>query len=1222
MPKKCIVFYPLGREHYFKRSIALALLFIMIVQAFAAICSAEVYFDPSTGYYLDDFEGENETLGLNYITDAYVHEGNITLEYDYYLGTGSDGDLYVTSPTTLWRGSKLHDANASSSQIEPYNIAVFEEGDELLVINMMSGIWETVFVKNVSSPYLNLETPLRNYYYENSKAQIVHIWHFNNVTVNGSTLTTQAWNGDTGGILAFRATGSVTLNSTGSIISATGKGFSGGVGGMGGYGGDKGSGGLGAEAGDTNTYMTFNGLDGSPGSGASGGNGYKGVFPTGPPAGYDVYVGGGKGGRGGNFGYSGWLGQIGVSGKGLGGGAGGYPANGGNNPTSPQLTIINMGGGGGGGGGGEGGQGGCGGGGGGGSINAGNDGEDGGRGGEGGSGGNGGIGGGIIFYSCKSLNNYGIISTNGTQGSPGLAAIGGEGGGHGGAGAPAMVYINGSGDTSHWGAGGGGGGGMGGSGGDGGYGGGGGAGGSILIQAYNINSSYGNMYVGGGSGGIGGSPGAGGVGGLGGAGGIDTYGGWDGESGTSGTGGSMGIMGGDGYDGESGFIRLDYIDLSDGFTPSSPVHLNNIIYKSSGEARSQVISPPDIVKWWKFTADTTVPDNCSLEFYIIDPVNDTVFAFGDSSQVSETNGGIELDRIPVSSLQILAILQTEDTLITPVIHSWNLSWEASSPQAPENLAANLSKDGSYISLSWDAVSFWKDLTGYNIYRSEDGVSYTLFDSVDNTTLIYQDTQVEIGRTYKYKVTATSSNDLESPFSNPVQIFNDKDWDLDGVGNLYDDDDDGDGVHDFSDAFPLNSSEWLDSDFDGIGNELDDDDDNDGVPDGIDPYPLNPLNEIQAALDYINTTVEDIQSRAIDLALQLSGVNDSIFGWISGSESNILDELAEINTSLASEIKTQAAGITNDIIGMNSSLSDQLNSLLNNLTTEDGAFRAWLDLVLDTIDKNLTATNDSLGAQLSFLDTYIAGFNISLQTELGDILSELQQHDQDTGQDHSEIITKLDDILSGGVGADNLNELKSILTNLSNNVSVHDQSIADDIDEVIGDIEEFELNTSQKMESIDSTLDDLAKLEDILSDLNALNRSLAAAHDQLQESVDEIPAEKGEKEEIGMTEILLIVVIVLLIVNLLVTMMRGKKEGAKGAKALSEEEVEPKSRAKGEEEEWEEEGEEIEEDTEEEPEEEYEEDIEEIFECPECGAHVGPTETACPNCGEEFEVDED
>jgi hypothetical protein len=64
-----------------------------------------------------------------------------------------------------------------------------------------------------------------------------------------------------------------------------------------------------------------------------------------------------------------------------------------------------------------------------------------------------------------------------------------------------------------------------------------------------------------------------------------------------------------------------------------------------------------------------------------------------------------------------------------------------------------------------------------------------------------------------------------------------DTDNDGVDNQSDSDDDNDGHLDTQDAFPLDPSEWNDNDFDGIGDNQDTDDDNDGILDSADPTPF-------------------------------------------------------------------------------------------------------------------------------------------------------------------------------------------------------------------------------------------------------------------------------------------------------------------------------------------------------------------------------------------------
>ena len=63
---------------------------------------------------------------------------------------------------------------------------------------------------------------------------------------------------------------------------------------------------------------------------------------------------------------------------------------------------------------------------------------------------------------------------------------------------------------------------------------------------------------------------------------------------------------------------------------------------------------------------------------------------------------------------------------------------------------------------------------------------------------------------------------------PLDSRYSKDTDNDGIPNLIDPDDDGDGYDDGEDVFPLDGTEHEDTDLDGIGNNADTDDDGDGI----------------------------------------------------------------------------------------------------------------------------------------------------------------------------------------------------------------------------------------------------------------------------------------------------------------------------------------------------------------------------------------------------------
>ncbi|MEY3040939.1 MAG: hypothetical protein RLZZ174_21, partial [Pseudomonadota bacterium] len=66
-----------------------------------------------------------------------------------------------------------------------------------------------------------------------------------------------------------------------------------------------------------------------------------------------------------------------------------------------------------------------------------------------------------------------------------------------------------------------------------------------------------------------------------------------------------------------------------------------------------------------------------------------------------------------------------------------------------------------------------------------------------------------------------------------------DTDRDGIGDSVDTDDDGDGVPDTEDLFPLDATEFADFDGDGTGDFADLDDDCDGTPDTADAFPFDP-----------------------------------------------------------------------------------------------------------------------------------------------------------------------------------------------------------------------------------------------------------------------------------------------------------------------------------------------------------------------------------------------
>lgn len=479
----------------------------------------------------------------------------------------------------------------------------------------------------------------------------------------------------------------------------------------------------------------------------------------------------------------------------------------------------------------------------------------------------------------------------------------------------------------------------------------------------------------------------------------------------------------------------------------------------------------------------------------------------------------------------------------------------SAPSPPTDLNIALSPDGGYLNLTWGPGGFWKNLSGYVVYRSMDGFIYHKLAVVNHTTLSYNDTDVIPGRTYWYlvKSSAHTPEYRESAMAGPLMVLNDYDTDLDGIGNLVDLDDDGDGVSDGADAFPLDASEWLDTDRDGVGNNADPDDDNDGYPDISDPYPLDPLNRLGPTIDYINNTVNSIQNTVANIQSNLDGMNTSLMSRVSSAETNILNAIAGLDASLSFQIQNLLVNITNEVSSVNTSLSNQLTSLLDNMTTDNDALRIWLETVLGAIDANLTATNNTLQAQLNALDASMTSFYNSLQSDLSNILVALQSHDSMTGENHSDIKDMLNTLLTGGIGAVDIETVKTMLINLATNLSSQNQSFSNDILGVASSITAFQTDTSQKLDEINATVQDLSKLDDILADLAALDQSLQQAEDELEGTIEEKSDEEVSK--IDANTILLVLVLILVIVSIVLNLVTRRKVSKEPTDAETEEEEE-------------------------------------------------------------------
>ena len=152
------------------------------------------------------------------------------------FGNGSSGDVTVASGQTTVINTVRSGIRAQGTQAFPAHSTGFATGD-LIVLHQTKGVtnaghWEFNRIKSINSPTnWTLESPVMLEFLNSGddKAQVVKVPQFNNVVVEpDAILTAPKWDGTTGGILVFKAAGTVDMAGT---VLMQGAGYRGGAGG-------------------------------------------------------------------------------------------------------------------------------------------------------------------------------------------------------------------------------------------------------------------------------------------------------------------------------------------------------------------------------------------------------------------------------------------------------------------------------------------------------------------------------------------------------------------------------------------------------------------------------------------------------------------------------------------------------------------------------------------------------------------------------------------------------------------------------------------------------------------------------------------------------------------------------------------------------------------------------------------------------------------------------
>jgi hypothetical protein len=149
-------------------------------------------------------------------------DASISGVINYYSGVSSvtGSSVVVAAPSGFSPGDKVLLIQMQGATVNTTNTSSFgtitSEGN--------AGNYEFLRISSISGNTVNFSTPVVRVYDAAGRVQLVRIPEYNDVTVTGA-VTAAPWNGSTGGVVAFDAAGTITMNAP---VSASGAGFRGG----------------------------------------------------------------------------------------------------------------------------------------------------------------------------------------------------------------------------------------------------------------------------------------------------------------------------------------------------------------------------------------------------------------------------------------------------------------------------------------------------------------------------------------------------------------------------------------------------------------------------------------------------------------------------------------------------------------------------------------------------------------------------------------------------------------------------------------------------------------------------------------------------------------------------------------------------------------------------------------------------------------------------------
>jgi hypothetical protein len=261
----------------------------------------------------------------------------------------------------------------------------------------------------------------------------------------------------------------------------------------------------------------------------------------------------------------------------------------------------------------------------------------------------------------------------------------------------------------------------------------------------------------------------------------------------------------------------------------------------------------------------------------------------------------------------------------------------------------------------------------------------------------------------------------------------------------------------------------------------------------------------------------------------------------------------MNASLRGTIAELGDGFLVDLQGMNASLAGRVISATDSISTglddlgltvsgDIDDLQGWMDAVLKAIAGELAGTNASLRSRIGEMDARNAGFFLSLDAELAIVQQSLVKVESNLSSGDEYIradIAALSELTSD-LNTHTLSELGALLDKIATHISELDDATALRLMALSSNLTAFATQAKLDSDEVDATLEDLEKLDAIITNVSALDASLGQAQTELGKDVED----QGTQSRAGttMNMVLIVVVLILSFIILVLLVRMRRKEG--------------------------------------------------------------------------------